>query len=198
MSARRIPGYGRIDPDKPIVFTFDGKSYRGRAGDSVASALLANGVHLMARSFKYHRPRGVVTAGSEEPNALMSSSRGPGRTEPNSRATMLEIWDGLAVGSQNCWPSLAFDVGVINDKLSRFLAAGFYYKTFMKPKILWEKVYEPVIRNAAGIGVAPQGKGSRSLCRPLLAYGCVGRRRRPRRFGCCPHSSQIRAVGHAG
>ena len=158
MSARRIPGYGRIDPDKPIVFTFDGKFYRGRAGDSVASALLANSVHLMARSFKYHRPRGVVTAGSEEPNALMSSSRGPGRTEPNSRATMLEIWDGLTVGSQNCWPSLAFDVGVINDKLSRFLAAGFYYKTFMKPKILWEKVYEPVIRNAAGIGVAPKEK----------------------------------------
>ncbi|TLP43879.1 sarcosine oxidase subunit alpha [Cohaesibacter sp. CAU 1516] len=158
MSASRIPGYGRIDPDQPIVFTFDGKSYRGRAGDSVASALLANDVHLMARSFKYHRPRGVVTAGSEEPNALMSSSRGPGRTEPNSRATMLEIWDGLTVGSQNCWPSLAFDVGVINDKMARFLAAGFYYKTFMKPKFLWERLYEPVIRAAAGIGVAPKEK----------------------------------------
>lgn len=155
MSAFRIPGRGRVDHARPIRFTFDGKSIEGRAGDTVASALLANGVHLVGRSFKYHRPRGIVTAGSEEPNALIDTSRGAGRREPNTRATVQEIYEGLATESQNRWPSLKFDVGAINDRLAMFLAAGFYYKTFMWPRSFWDKVYEPFIRAAAGLGKSP-------------------------------------------
>ena len=101
MTEFRIAGKGRIVHNRPVHFTFDGVSYEGRSGDTVASALLANGVHLMGRSFKYHRPRGLVTAGSEEPNALISTSRGVGRTEPNTRATMQEVWNGLVTQSQN-------------------------------------------------------------------------------------------------
>ncbi len=151
----RVQGRGRIRADRPVRFSFDGVTYEGLEGDTVASALLANGVHLMGRGFKYHRPRGPLTAGSEEPNALIGTSRGPGRFEPNTRATVQEIHAGLTAESQNKWPSLKFDVGAINDRLYMLFSAGFYYKTFMWPKSFWDKVYEPFIRNAAGLGRAP-------------------------------------------
>ncbi|SDF75577.1 sarcosine oxidase subunit alpha family protein [Sulfitobacter delicatus] len=147
----RIAGRGMIDRRKPVSFTFDGRRYSGFAGDTVASALLANGQRLMGRSFKYHRPRGVLTAGSEEPNALVTTGVGPA-SEPNVRATTQEIYEGLAVRSQNAWPSLDFDVMAVNDLASPYLGAGFYYKTFMWPRRFWERVYEPVIRRAAGLG----------------------------------------------
>lgn len=146
----RLAG-GRIDRSQTLNFSFDGKTYHGHPGDTLASALLANGVRLMGRSFKYHRPRGVFTAGSEEPNALVELRTG-NRREPNTRATVAELFDGLEASSQNRWPSLSFDAMAINDRLSQFLTAGFYYKTFMWPKAFWEKLYEPVIRRAAGLG----------------------------------------------
>ncbi|NNE53399.1 MAG: sarcosine oxidase subunit alpha family protein [Sulfitobacter sp.] len=147
----RVAGKGLIDRDRRISFRFDGRSYSGFKGDTVASALLANGVTLMGRSFKYHRPRGVLTAGSEEPNALITTGRGAGQ-EPNVRATMQEIWEGLETRSQNAWPTLDFDLMAVNDLAAPFLGAGFYYKTFMWPKAFWEAIYEPVIRKAAGLG----------------------------------------------
>lgn len=146
----RLTG-GLIDRDKVLRFTFDGKSYQGFAGDTLASALLANDVRLMGRSFKYHRPRGVLSAGSEEPNALVELRSGA-RREPNTRATVVELFDGLEATSQNRWPSLAFDALAVNDLFSNFITAGFYYKTFMWPKAFWEKLYEPIIRKAAGLG----------------------------------------------
>ncbi|HMR54060.1 MAG TPA: sarcosine oxidase subunit alpha [Amaricoccus sp.] len=155
MTTYRLPNRGRVDHGKPVRFSFDGKSYQGLAGDTLASALLANGVHLMGRSFKYHRPRGVVSAGSDEPNALFGTRRGAGRFEPNTRATIQELREGLDATSQNRWPSLAFDMGAINDNLGSLFSAGFYYKTFMWPRAFWDRVYEPVIRNAAGLGVSP-------------------------------------------
>ena len=156
MTSFRIAGRGRVNRERPVTFTFDGRQFTGFEGDTLASALLANGVHLMGRSFKYHRPRGVVCAGSEEPNALVGTRRrGRGRFEPNTRATVQEIHAGLAAESQNRWPSLAFDVGAINDGLYMLFSAGFYYKTFMWPRGFWEKVYEPFIRRAAGLGRAP-------------------------------------------
>jgi len=151
----RLKDRGRINRAKSLTFSFNGQSYAAYEGDSVASALLANGVALVGRSFKYHRPRGVVTAGSEEPNALLGVTRGPGRFEPNTRATMQDVFEGLQTESQNSWPSLQFDVGAVNDLLHRFLPAGFYYKTFMWPKSFWDKVYEPLIRKAAGLGRSP-------------------------------------------
>ena len=151
----RVEGKGRINRSRPVNFTFDGKTYQGYEGDTVASALLANGVHLMGRSFKYHRPRGPVAAGSEEPNALIGTRRGPGRFEPNTRATVQEIWGGLETSSQNKYPSLKFDVGAVNDAAYMLFSAGFYYKTFMWPRSFWDKVYEPFIRAAAGLGVSP-------------------------------------------
>jgi len=151
MSGYRLPAGGRIDRAKPVSFTFDGKPYSGYAGDTLASALLANGVTLVGRSFKYHRPRGILTAGSEEPNALVEVGTGAART-PNTRATMLEIAEGLTTNSQNRFPSLAFDALSVNNLLSPFFAAGFYYKTFMWPAKFWEKLYEPIIRRAAGLG----------------------------------------------
>ena len=147
----RIEGKGQIDRAKPVSFSFDGRSYQGFKGDTVASALLANGVRLMGRSFKYHRPRGVLTAGSEEPNALIEVV-GPANQTPNVRATVQEIFEGLVVRSQNRWPSLRFDLLSINDLASPFLSAGFYYKTFMWPRAFWERIYEPIIRRAAGLG----------------------------------------------
>ena len=147
----RVDGKGLIDRSVPISFSFDGVSYRGFQGDTVASALLANDIRLMARSFKYHRPRGVLTAGSEEPNALITVGC-DGATDPNVRATVQEIYDGLEVHSQNAWPSLDFDAMAVNDLAAPFLGAGFYYKTFMWPRAFWEKVYEPIIRRAAGLG----------------------------------------------
>lgn len=134
-----------------VRFRFDGVEHDARVGDTVASALLAAGVRLMARSFKYHRPRGVLTAGSEEPNALITVGKGA-YAEPNVRATVQEVYDGLEVFSQSAWPSLHFDAMAVNDLAAPFLGAGFYYKTFMWPKAFWEKVYEPVIRRAAGLG----------------------------------------------
>ncbi|WP_411957717.1 sarcosine oxidase subunit alpha [Paracoccus homiensis] len=155
MSRYRIPGMGRVDPAAPVSFTFDGRRYTGLRGDTVASALLANGVHLMGRSFKYHRPRGPISAGSEEPNALIGTSRGPGRFEPNTRATVQELRQGLVTESQNKWPRLSFDIGAVNDRAYMLFSAGFYYKTFMWPRSFWDKVYEPFIRAAAGLGKSP-------------------------------------------
>ncbi|MDK1374059.1 MULTISPECIES: sarcosine oxidase subunit alpha [unclassified Sinorhizobium] len=153
MTSYRLPKGGLIDRQAPLSFTFDGTPLQGLAGDSLASALLANGQLLVGRSFKYHRPRGILTAGAAEPNALVTIGRG-GRTEPNTRATMQELYEGLEAQSQNRWPSLNFDVGALNGLLSPFLGAGFYYKTFMWPAPLWEKLYEPFIRRAAGLGKA--------------------------------------------
>ena len=129
----RLPSGGRIDRSRPVRFTFDGKSYSGFAGDTLASALIANGVHLVGRSFKYHRPRGIMTAGSDEPNALVGVGADEARYTPNLRATQVELYDGLAAESQNRWPSLAFDLGTVNEAWLTFLTAGFYYKTFMWP-----------------------------------------------------------------
>lgn len=153
--ANRIAGAGRLTPAKTARFSFDGRSYEALQGDTVASALLANGVHLVGRSFKYHRPRGILSAGPEEPNALIDVARDAARKQPNVRATVQEVFDGMKVQSQNRWPSLSFDVGAVNNLMSPFFAAGFYYKTFMWPKAAWEKLYEPFIRRAAGLGVAP-------------------------------------------
>ena len=147
----RIAGRGLIDRETPLGFRFDGREYSGFAGDTLASALLANGVRLVGRSFKYHRPRGILTAGSEEPNALIEIDRN-GDITPNVRATVQELHDGLVAHSQNRWPSLSSDLMAVNDLLSPFLGAGFYYKTFMWPSAFWEKLYEPVIRHAAGLG----------------------------------------------
>ncbi|MBX3598003.1 MAG: sarcosine oxidase subunit alpha [Rhizobiaceae bacterium] len=151
----RIAGAGRLTPARTARFTFDGKHYTGLEGDTLASALLANGVHLVGRSFKYHRPRGILSAGAEEPNALVGVERDAARRTPNVRATVQEIYDGLIANSQNRWPSLSFDVGAVNDLASPFFSAGFYYKTFMWPKAAWKSLYEPNIRSAAGLGVAP-------------------------------------------
>src|SRR3984893_1272839 len=151
----RTPDGGRIDRKELLSFHFDGRPFQGYRGDTLASALLANGVHLVGRSFKYHRPRGIFSAGTEEPNALVTISRDAARTTPNLRATQVELYHGLNAYSQNRWPSLEFDVGRINDALSRFFPAGFYYKTFMWPRGAWKALYEPLIRRAAGLGKAP-------------------------------------------
>ncbi|MEK9910760.1 MAG: 2Fe-2S iron-sulfur cluster-binding protein, partial [Candidatus Puniceispirillum sp.] len=148
----RLSAGGRIDRSQPVTFTFDGASYTGFAGDTLASALLANDVHLVGRSFKYHRPRGILSAGAEEPNALVRLGKGA-YAEPNLRATQIEIFDGLYAESQNRFPSLKFDIGAVNSLLSRFFPAGFYYKTFMWPAAMWMK-YEHIIRHAAGLGKA--------------------------------------------
>jgi sarcosine oxidase subunit alpha len=155
MTGFRLETGGRVDRGQPVQFSFDGKSYQGLAGDTLASALLANGVMLFGRSFKYHRPRGVMAAGSEEPNALISVDRGAGRFTPNLRATGVELYPGLKAVSQNRWPSLKTDFGAINDRLGMFFPAGFYNKTFMWPRSFWDKVYEPAIRKMAGLGDAP-------------------------------------------
>ncbi len=156
----RTPVGGRIDRTRRIRFAFDGTTFEGHPGDTLASALLANGVHLVGRSFKYHRPRGILAAGSEEPNALATVRRDAARVTPNLRATTVELYDGLEATSQNRWPSLGFDVGAINDRLAPLFPAGFYYKTFMGPRFLphdwaWKRLFEPVIRRAAGLGEAP-------------------------------------------
>ena len=150
IQVNRLSG-GQIDRSKTLNFIFDGKTFQGHPGDTLASALLANNVRLMGRSFKYHRPRGPLTAGSEEPNALVELRSG-NRQEPNTRATTAELFDGLSARSQNHLGSLRYDLLAINDRLSNFLTAGFYYKTFMWPAAFWEKLYEPIIRRAAGLG----------------------------------------------
>jgi sarcosine oxidase subunit alpha len=151
----RTAAGGRVDRTKPVTFRFDGRSYTGLVGDTLASALLAHGVHLLGRSFKYHRPRGIMTAGSDEPNALVTVSRDAGRTAPNLRATQVELYEGLSAISQNRFPSLHFDIGAINDRFAALLPAGFYYKTFMWPRSFWDRVYEPLIRASAGLGKVP-------------------------------------------
>jgi len=149
----RLADAGLIDRSRSLTFRFDGRRYTGYAGDTLASALLASGVKLVGRSFKYHRPRGIACAGADEPNALVEL-RTRSRLEPNTRATLAELFDGLEARSQHCWPSLSFDLGALNSALAPLLAAGFYYKTFMWPASMWERLYEPVIRRAAGLGHA--------------------------------------------
>ena len=151
----RLTEGGRIDRTRVVHFVFDGCSYQGFAGDTLASALLANDVHLVGRSFKYHRPRGILSAGSEEPNALVTIDRGAGRVTPNLRATVVELYDGLTARSQNRFPSLRFDVGALAGLAAPLLSAGFYYKSFMWPPSFWKRLYEPAIRRAAGLGRAP-------------------------------------------
>ncbi len=160
MTAHRLPSGGLlIDRARPVEFRFNGKPVKGFAGDTLAAALLASGRTLMGRSFKYHRPRGVVAAGVEEPNALMCVGEGP-RATPNQRATMVEIAPGMSARSQNHWPSLEWDVGAVNAAIASVapvFSAGFYYKTFLFPRIAWKHLYEPVIRQSAGLGPAPEG-----------------------------------------
>ncbi len=144
---------GRIDRTRPLRFMFDGKSYTGYVGDTLASALMANGVRLLGRSFKYHRPRGLMGMGVDEPNALVQLRTGD-RTEPNIQATRIELFDGLVAESQNRWPTLKFDVGSLTGMFGKLFPAGFYYKTFMWPASLW-MFYEAIIRRIAGLGKAP-------------------------------------------
>jgi sarcosine oxidase subunit alpha len=150
----RITAGGLVDRERPVRFTFDGRKFTGLAGDTLASALLANGVRLVGRSFKYHRRRGIFSDGVEEPNALVRLRRGE-RAEPNLRATSVELFEGLEARSQNHWPSLEFDLGAINNLASRFMSAGFYYKTFMWPAGAW-MYYERFIRKAGGLGRAAE------------------------------------------
>ena len=150
----RVKSSKFIDETYRVSFKFNGSRYYGYKGDTLASALLANDIHLVGRSFKYHRPRGIMTSGSEEPNAIVQLHNNSDRTEPNVRATEIEIYEGLEASSQNCWPSVNFDIGGINNLLSPLLPAGFYYKTFMWPASFWEK-YEYFIRKSAGLGKSP-------------------------------------------
>jgi sarcosine oxidase subunit alpha len=167
-----------IDRSKVLRFSFDGRPMRGFEGDTLASALLANGQRLMGRSFKYHRPRSVVGIGSEEMNALVGVGTGS-RQEPNLRATQVELYDGLTAVSQNRWPSLGHDIGALSAPLSRLFPTGFYYKTFMWPQALWKELYEPLIRRAAGLGRAARERDPDSYehihvtCDVLVAGGGV-------------------------
>lgn len=147
----RLATGGLVERSIPLSFQFDGRELSGFAGDTLASALVANGVKLVGRSFKYHRPRGLLSAGSEEPNGLVTLRAGA-RAEPNTRATLVELFDGLQASSQNCWPNPRFDILAVNQLVAPFLVAGFYYKTFMWPAAFWERIYEPLIRRAAGLG----------------------------------------------
>ena len=151
---KRFPNNKNIEKNKILNFYFDGKKYQGYEGDTLASALLANNIHLVGRSFKYHRPRGIVSAGSEEPNGIVQLETKE-YTEPNRRVTEIQLYEGLKAFSQNNWPNINFDFGAINDLLSPFFPAGFYYKTFMWPPKFW-KTYEFFIRHAAGLGKSPK------------------------------------------
>ena len=151
----RLPKGGRIDRNRRLEFSFNRKRYEGYSGDTLASALLANGISVVGRSFKLHRPRGIVGSGAEEPNAILQLGDGVA-TVPNVRATQVELRYGLSAKSVNCWPSVQFDAGSLTGVFSRILPAGFYYKTFMWPKGFWKK-YEHFIRRAAGLGVVPSG-----------------------------------------
>ena len=150
----QLPDSGRIDRSKPLNFTFNGRRYRGFKGDTLASALLASGVKVVGRSFKYHRPRGIMTAGAEEPSGLVQLELGAW-SEPNLRATQVELYEGLVANSVNAWPSVDFDLGAVNNLFSKLFVAGFYYKTFMHPRSAWMRYYEPAIRRMAGMGRAP-------------------------------------------
>ena len=156
MSAFRTAEGGRIERAVAVSFRFNGKRYSGVKGDTLASALLANGVHFVGRSYKYHRPRGIMSSGSEESNALVGIDRGEGRYDTNTRATTQELFEGLCAESQHCWPSLRWDLGELNGLGGPIMSAGFYYKTFMWPKSFWKRVYEPIIRKSAGLGRAPR------------------------------------------
>ena len=151
----RVKSSKYIDETTRVSFKFNGKAYYGFKGDTLASALLANDIHLVGRSFKYHRPRGIMTAGSEEPNAIVQLNGNTQFTEPNVRATEIEIYEGLEAESQNCWPNVNFDIGGINNFIAPILPAGFYYKTFMWPPNFW-KLYEFFIRHSAGLGKSPK------------------------------------------
>ena len=140
----RLDNGGLVDRSAPLTFRFDGKSFSGFQGDTLASALVANGVKLVGRSFKYHRPRGILTAGSEEPNALVELRTGA-RREANTKPATAELYEGLEAASQNRWPSLRLDVMSVNQLFSPIFVAGFYYKTFMWPAKFWEMIYEPAI-----------------------------------------------------
>ncbi|MCU0901692.1 MAG: sarcosine oxidase subunit alpha family protein [Cypionkella sp.] len=157
MSTRLKTGGRLIDRSAGIEFSFNGKRMRGYAGDTLASALLAGDQMLVGRSFKYHRPRGIIASGAEEPNALVNLGRA-GRLEPNQRATTTELFDGLEARSQNHWPSLDYDIGVVNNLAARFLPGGFYYKTFIHPRAAWKHLFEPIIRQSAGLGSAPRDR----------------------------------------
>ncbi|MYB35530.1 MAG: FAD-dependent oxidoreductase, partial [Gammaproteobacteria bacterium] len=159
MKSRRLEQGGRIDRTKSIGFTWDGKSLTGYQGDTLASALMASGQQILGRSFKYHRPRGIMSAGVEESGALVTIGKSS-RAEPNIKATAQELFEGLEAFGQNAWPSVRHDLGALNSLFSRFFAAGFYYKTFMGPKALSGRgtgfwmLCEKVIRQAAGMGKA--------------------------------------------
>ncbi|NQV81625.1 MAG: (2Fe-2S)-binding protein, partial [Alphaproteobacteria bacterium] len=155
-SHMRVGNGAWVDDTRPIAFSFDGRTYTGLAGDTLASALLANGVRLFGRSLKYHRPRGIMSAGFEEPNALVQLGKGA-HSEPNALATRVEIYDGMAATSVNRWPSLSRDVFAAFGLLARFMPAGFYYKTFLGSRVLWDRLYEPFLRRMAGFGRAPVG-----------------------------------------
>ena len=177
---------GLIDRTPPALASpSTARRFTGHPGDTLASALLANGVRLVGRSFKYHRPRGILTAGSEEPNALVELRSGA-RREPNTRATTIELYDGLDAASQNRWPSLQFDLLAVNQLFAPIFGAGFYYKTFMWPASFWEKLYEPAIRRAAGLGRA---RGRRRT--PIIT-------RRPTRSATCWSSAAGRAGSGGG
>lgn len=164
----RVPGKGLYEGGPSVSFIFNGRPMMGLEGDTLASALLANDVHLVARSFKYHRPRGILSAGSEEPNALVTIGTGAAQ-DPNTRATVQELFDGLEARSQNCWPTVDHDVMAVNDLAAPFFGAGFYYKTFMWPAAFWEKLYEPMIRRAAGLG-ALSGEADPDLYEKAYAH----------------------------
>ena len=151
--SNRLPSGGLIDRSRPLRFTFDGRAYMGCQGDTLASALLANGVRIVGRSFKYHRPRGLMAAGVEEPNAIVTVGEGEGAV-PNLKATEVELVDGLVARPVNCWPTARHDAGALMGLLGRFMPSGFYYKTFMWPNWHW---YEGAVRRAAGLGTAPAG-----------------------------------------
>ena len=160
MSARRLDKGGRIDRSQPVSFRWDGRTLKGFAGDTLASALMANGQTVIGRSFKYHRPRGIMSAGVEESGAIITVGTGAG-AEPNVKATMQELYEGLEASGQNAWPNLRYDLGAVNGLFGRFFAAGFYYKTFMGlPPFEWGRgtglwmLYEKLIRKAAGMGRA--------------------------------------------
>ena len=192
---RLAQGGSRIDRTKKVHFSFDGKQLTAFAGDTLASAVMANGSKLFGRSFKYHRPRGVVGLGSEEMNALVGVGDGS-RHEPNLRATQVELFDGLQAVSQNRWPSLSFDIGSLNSKFSRFIPGGFYYKTFMWPQRFWKHVYEPLIRKTAGLGKAPEGRDPDFIRKHSCSLRCAGCRRWSCRSHCCEGGSCIGRKGH--
>ena len=174
----RLAEGGRINREQPVSFQFNGKSYSGFAGDTLASALLANGIHMIGRSWKYHRPRGILSAGAEEPNAIFQLEKGE-YTVPNARGTQVELYRDLTANAVNCWPSLDFDLMSINSKFSRLMPAGFYYKTFMWPKAMWMK-YEHFIRKASGLGESPvindpdRYEHAHAHCDLLVVGGGVG------------------------